>query len=247
MNTFKKAMLISICIHLVGILGGEVLLRWRRPDRKQVIYPIRLIEIAESSPKVPARPQKIEIKEPEKEIKKTPKIVKKRVEKKAEPKEPKTGIPIKKKAKVKKAPKKEKVEPKKVVTKEEIKKVKQAIEQIRIKKLNEEKQAKQEQAPIISKDFIDRLKQDYASLVDRQIKENWSIPKTFLKDMGELEAIVVLKIKPNGELAEAKLEKRSGFHPFDESTIRAIKKAAPFPPPPVDIKDEEFEIRFYSN
>ena len=100
-----------------------------------------------------------------------------------------------------------------------------------------------------SKKFIERQLQIYAAEIDRLIKGNWSIPKAFSKDMGDLETIVVIRLKSNGELADARLEKPSGFNFFDESTLRAIKKAAPFPAPPLDLKEEEleFEIGFYSN
>lgn len=101
----------------------------------------------------------------------------------------------------------------------------------------------------IPREEIERPLQSYALDVHRRIKENWSIPNVFLKDMGEdLEAIVVLKLKPNGELIDIRLQKHSGSHPFDESVLRAIKKTAPFPIPPFDSKEDlEIEIGFYSD
>ncbi len=245
MTTIKKALILSFFIHIVGLLGGEIVLRRTKPDRKQVLYPIRLIQIAESSPKPTVRSSDSRISQPKPKIKQEPKAA----EKKKTP-EPKKGVEVKKEKEKKKPPiqqkkrqEKIKKEVEKAISKADAEKIDKAIEQIK----HTLKERKKEESPLISKDFIELQKQLYASMIDRLIKENWSIPKNFLNQITELEAIIIICIKSNGELAETRLEKRSGFHPFDESAIRAIKKAAPFPPPPVELKDEEFEIRFYSN
>lgn len=241
MTPIKKALILSLGLHLVGLLGGQLFLKRVKLKNKKIIYPIRLIEIAESSPKPKVR-------QPAKK-KPKPKVVKKKVPQK--PQKPKKGVPIKKEAKKETIPKEKeqkqvKEEAKKQeIKKEEEKKVSQAIEEIK-KALALKEKAEQSK---VSKKFIERQLQIYAGEIDRLIKGNWSIPKAFSKDMGDFEAIVLIRLNPNGELAETRLEKPSGFHPFDESTLRAIKKAAPFPPPPLDLKEDEleFEIRFYSN
>jgi protein TonB len=249
MISLKKALFFSLGLHLVGLFGGGFFLRQIELKKKKIIYPIHLIEIAESSPKSKIRPpaKKKTRKAPKPE---KPKIVQKTVPKK--PLEPKKGIPIKKEEKKKevikekdekKQAKQDIKQPDKDKIKEE--KLSQAIEEIKKNLALKEKK----ELSYISKEFIEKQLQIYAAFIDRKIKENWSIPKTFLTDMGDFEAVVIIRIKPNGKLSDARLEKRSGFHPFDESTLRAIKKAAPFPVPPVDLKGEEleFEIRFYSD
>jgi protein TonB len=252
MTSINKALILSLAIHLVGFLGGELFLKRTRLKNKKIIYPIRLIEIAESSPKPKVRKTvKKKPVSPVKSVKKPkPKVVKKKVPKK--PQEPKKGIPIKKGAKKETPPKKKEQKQvkedtiKQDIKKEEEKKVSQAIEEIKKSLAIKEK----ERDSKVSKKFIERQLQIYAAEIDHLIKKNWSIPKTFSKDMGDFEAIVVIRLNTNGELADARLEKPSGFHPFDESTLRAIKKAAPFfPSPPLDLKENklEFEIRFYSN
>jgi len=212
---------------------------------QKVLYPIRLVEMAESRPRPSVAPP-----EKKKEPKQPPKVPEP-VVKKPEPKkppEPQKGVPIKKaeKKEEKKAPPPQKTPEEEIPDqKENEKKVSDAIEEIK-----RALAAKQEpHATEVSPRFIERQLQLYAVDVDRRIKKNWSIPKTFTNDMGDLYAIVVIRLKPNGELSDVRLEKRSGFHPFDESTLRAIKKAAPFPAPPVGVKEEEleFEIRFYSD
>jgi len=243
MTPIKKALILSLGLHLVGIFGGGIFFKKIRLKDKKIIYPIHLIEIAESSPKPVIKPlsKKEKVPQPQKK-----KVVQKEPEKKKQ--EPKKGIPLKKKVPEKivdKPPDTPKAEKTDTQKEEDKQKVSQAIEEIRKSLAQKEKSPAQE----ISKAFIERQLQIYAAYIDRKIKENWSIPKAFLSEMGDLEAIVVLRLHPNGELAEARLEKPSGFHPFDESTLRAIKKASPFPAPPIEFTEEEleFEIRFYSN
>jgi TonB family protein len=239
MMSIKKALILSLGLHLIGLLGGELFLKRARLKNKKIIYPIRLIEIAESSSKpIPAKkkPKRSSplVKKPK------PKVVKKKISKK--PQEPKKGIPIKKEAKKEKEQKKVN---KSDIKKDEEKKVSKAIEEIKKALALKEKAEYSE----ISKKFIERQLQIYAAEIYSQIKRNWSIPEAFSKDMGDFEAIVIIRLNPNGELADVRLEKTSGFHPFDESILRAIKKAAPFPAPPLDLKEDELEIEigFYSN
>lgn len=245
MTPIKKALILSLGIHMVVLFWGGKFLGGIRLKHKRVIYPIHLVEIREPV-------SKTEVKPPVKKKRETkpappkpaPKTIKKKAPKKTP--EPQKGIPLKKKAdkKTVDTEPEEKGVKQDIQKKEEEKKVSQAIEEIRNALAHRTKAY--DNKP--SKDFIDRQLQIYAVDVDRRIKDNWSIPKAFLKDMGDLEAIVVLRLKPNGELIDARIEKPSGFHPFDESTLRAIKKAAPFPMPPFDLKEDlEIEIGFYSD
>lgn len=248
MTSIKKALILSLGLHMVGLLGGELFLKRARLKDKKIIYPIRLIEIAESSPKPTVRqPPKKALVRPEKKQK--PKVVKKKVPQR--PKEPKKGVPIKKETKGKTPPdKKEQKQIKEDTNKQEIKKdeekkVSQAIEAIKKALALKEKERHSKE----SQKFIERQLQIYATEIYSQIERNWSIPEAFSKDMGDYEAIVIIRLNTNGELADVRLEKPSGFHPFDESIIRAIKKAAPFRPPPLVLKEDELEIEigFHSN
>ncbi|MBN2373327.1 TonB C-terminal domain-containing protein [bacterium] len=233
-----------------------------RTENHRVLYPVHLIDLAESSSKpvvkeaapkevkpVPPPKPKQEPK-PKPEPKPEPKAVKKFEP--PEPPEPKKGVPVEKKKEEKK--KEEKDVAKKEIEKKpqaknadpvenDAKKVDRAIEEIK-KTLAKKEETER---PLLSEDFVERQKQFYAAKIDEKIKANWSIPKALLTEMGVLEAIVILRIKPDGELDDIRLIKPSGFNKFDESAIRAIKKAAPFPHPPMDWKNVEFEIRFYSN
>lgn len=88
----------------------------------------------------------------------------------------------------------------------------------------------------------------YYSVVWSMIKEKWALPKGILPD-DNLEAIVGTKILRNGSVSTLNFEKRSGNRYFDESAIKAIKKAEPFPPLPewLDRRYIELGIRFHSS
>ena len=88
----------------------------------------------------------------------------------------------------------------------------------------------------------------YYSIIWSKIKGRWALPQGILP--GEnIEVIIGAKILRNGAVADLSFEKRSGNRYFDESAMRAIKKASPFPPLPEWIKGKNIElgIRFHSS
>lgn len=68
----------------------------------------------------------------------------------------------------------------------------------------------------------------YLGLISGLIRQNWSIPETVPKN---LEAIVSVRILPNGQVIIEGFEKRSGNTLFDSSVIKALKNSSPLPPP----------------
>jgi TonB family protein len=62
-----------------------------------------------------------------------------------------------------------------------------------------------------------------------------------------IETIVDIKIARDGSIAQVNFEKRSGNVLFDDAALRAVMKAAPFPPLPAAIAENsiEFGIRFH--
>lgn len=70
---------------------------------------------------------------------------------------------------------------------------------------------------------------DYGRFVWLKIKKNWALPASLMpKD--SVTAIIEVRIGQSGALEYADFEKRSGNPYFDDSAMRAVKKAAPFPP-----------------
>jgi TonB family protein len=88
----------------------------------------------------------------------------------------------------------------------------------------------------------------YYALVWSRIKGKWALPQGILP--GEvLETVIDLTILRNGAVTQVNFEKRSGNGYFDESAMKAIRKASPLPPLPVWIGENSLGIgiRFHSS
>ena len=81
-----------------------------------------------------------------------------------------------------------------------------------------------------------------------RIRGQWSLPQGILPK-GNVETVINARILRNGAVVGVDFEKRSGNRYFDESAVRAIKKASPLPPLPPWIRDDSIEIgiRFRSD
>ncbi len=73
----------------------------------------------------------------------------------------------------------------------------------------------------------------YYQAMQEQIKKSWS----FIGGSNDLTATVDFAIGADGALAAVKIGKSSNDPAFDDSVIRAIRRAAPFPPPPEKFRD----------
>ena len=88
----------------------------------------------------------------------------------------------------------------------------------------------------------------YYSIVWSKIQAQWALPEGILpKD--NFVAVIAVKILRNGTVADLDFEKRSGNKYFDESAMKAIKKASPLPALPDWIRGSNVElgIRFHSS
>ena len=87
----------------------------------------------------------------------------------------------------------------------------------------------------------------YAEQLKAWITDHWQLPELLLKE--KLSATVSLTINAAGNLVKQNSEKMSGNRLFDDSILRAIARAAPFPsfPPAMDKTQEEFVITFDPN
>jgi TonB family protein len=87
----------------------------------------------------------------------------------------------------------------------------------------------------------------YYALIWSRIKGSWAF---ISPSPGEvLEAVIDVTILRSGAVTEVNFEKRSGNRYFDESAMKAIRKASPFPPLPMVIRDTSIQvgIRFHSS
>jgi TonB family protein len=89
---------------------------------------------------------------------------------------------------------------------------------------------------------------EYYAMVWMRIKGRWAFPKSMLSNRN-MEAVVHVRILRSGDIADLWYEKSSGNKYFDESALKAVKKANPFPPLPEFIPDKSVEvgIRFHGS
>ncbi len=74
----------------------------------------------------------------------------------------------------------------------------------------------------------------YYRTVQQRIKQAWS----FSGGNNDLSTQVAFAIGPDGKLTEVKITRSSHDTAFDESVLRAIRRAAPFPAPPDKYRDQ---------
>ncbi len=74
----------------------------------------------------------------------------------------------------------------------------------------------------------------YTQQLQQLVQESWIVTEK----NPELVATVSFKIEPDGAVQEIELSTPSGDVAFDQSVLRAVRKAAPFPPPPVSYAEE---------
>ena len=83
----------------------------------------------------------------------------------------------------------------------------------------------------------------YTQQLQRRVQENWIVAG---KKPG-LVASVSFMIQPDGDVQEVALTQSSGDRSFDQSVVRAIHKAAPFPPPPESYIQEFATQKIFMN
>lgn len=86
-----------------------------------------------------------------------------------------------------------------------------------------------------------RMQVYYTELWER-IRRAWILPAARVEDTRGLTASVVMRLNRDGSLEKVYLEKSSGNPAYDRSCLRAVEKAAPFPPFPAGINQRSLEV-----
>lgn len=91
---------------------------------------------------------------------------------------------------------------------------------------------------------LERKYPAYYGVIRDKVQDNWIYPDGLKDD--KISVIVSIKIARTGKLLDVSVEKSSGDKAFDASLLKAVKKAAPFPPLPVDMEGSFLEtgLRF---
>ena len=82
----------------------------------------------------------------------------------------------------------------------------------------------------------------YLATVWEKIRGSWILAEGLVRDGKNLESIVAIKIRRNGQIVDMNFEKKSGNRYLDDSAMRAVKKANPLPPFPDGIREDYLEI-----
>ena len=231
MKPITIMLIVSACIHL-AVLTFLTVLPWFFPRKIHApAYPVMLI--TQAAPKPRATKPKVTV--TKKPTRKPPK--------KAKPKPRKKVVHKKKPAR------------KDVISEKRIqRKIESAIEELRKKAEAEEKPEVKEQkepkvkeevaqvAPKPSRAVIDLKLRTYYNTIWQRIKEEWILPPSLLEESEDLETVIVIKVQRDGGIVESWFEKKSGSLAYDESAMRAIKKANPLPPFPQELDEDFLEI-----
>ena len=116
----------------------------------------------------------------------------------------------------------------------------------RPEKVQERSSVPPQNAPVISSPKtpprLESKLNEYYSLVWAKIKESWTIPENLLKEMVDLETVIVIIIKRDGQIEKMWIEKKSSNPLYDQMAVRAIKKADPLPSIPKEFGENSLEI-----
>jgi TonB family protein len=81
----------------------------------------------------------------------------------------------------------------------------------------------------------------YYGAVSARVKRYWSVPPDLLPKKNIL-TVINVRISRGGAVEVIGFEKRSGNNYYDESAMRAVRKASPFPPLPAGLGNEIIEM-----
>jgi TonB family protein len=81
---------------------------------------------------------------------------------------------------------------------------------------------------ILSSDAMNLIEKQYYNVIWKKIKEAWILPSDIIKKDEELVTIIVIRIEKDGRVSKIDIEVSSKSDYYDQSAIRAIKKAEPF-------------------
>lgn len=85
----------------------------------------------------------------------------------------------------------------------------------------------------------------YQAMVRAKIIREWIVPTSYTNDVGKnYSSTVEVMINMDGEVVSVRWAKKSANPSFDQSALRAVKKASPFPKPPDRLAWEAYNEGF---
>jgi colicin import membrane protein len=86
----------------------------------------------------------------------------------------------------------------------------------------------------------------YSAMIWSRIKRGWAFPQGILPG-DALETVIDVTILRSGAVTEVNIKKRSGNRFFDDSALKAIRKASPFPPLPASTGEASLDVEITFN
>lgn len=86
----------------------------------------------------------------------------------------------------------------------------------------------------------------YFRELDERIRSQWTVPDLAPPDSRNLIVQIRIMIEMDGKASNVRMEKSSGNSYFDDSVLRAIRKASPLPVPPEQLRgtEDHYEVGF---
>jgi TolA protein len=87
---------------------------------------------------------------------------------------------------------------------------------------------------------------DYFRRLEESVRNSWVLPGALVRDAGKLVVELRIVIEKDGRVSAQRIERGSGNSYFDDSVLRAIRKASPLPVPPEQLRggEDHYEIGF---
>jgi TonB family protein len=87
---------------------------------------------------------------------------------------------------------------------------------------------------------------DSVRRLEEKVRRSWALPGTLVRDAAKLVVELRIVIEKDGRVSEERIEQGSGNPYFDDSVLRAIRKASPLPVPPEQLRggEDHYEIGF---
>ncbi|KPJ60513.1 MAG: hypothetical protein AMJ46_05740 [Latescibacteria bacterium DG_63] len=84
----------------------------------------------------------------------------------------------------------------------------------------------------------------YLVAVRNKVSSNWSPPAGLVTSSGTVRVVVFFRILRDGKIADLAVETPSAVGLFDQSALRAVLRAQPFPPLPRGFADNSLGVHF---
>lgn len=98
------------------------------------------------------------------------------------------------------------------------------------------------QKTVVNQEEFDQSRNQYGSLLSREIAKHKNYPKIAQMRGWQGDVSVDILIDGNGNVLASKIHTSSGFESLDKQALEMVKKASPFPLPPVALRSKPFNV-----